>query len=149
MAANRRMESRIRDLESEFDMESRRSADMEKNLRKAERQIKELNCLETDRHIEGQRMEKMISQLTAEMERLQTRLDEAHQIGALNLANYRLADSNNWTKSIQLWTFAYVELLNQLYENEVTLREQNLPLECFHPTEMMIYFRRRQIFPYI
>ena len=86
------MESRIRDLESEFDMESRRSADMEKNLRKAERQIKELDCLETDRHIEGQRMEKMISQLTAEMERLQTRLDEAHQIGALNLANYRLVD---------------------------------------------------------
>merc|ERR1712156_1121079 len=91
MAANRGMESRIRDLESEFDMESRRSADMEKNLRKAERQIKELDCLETDRHIEGQRMEKMITQLTAEMEKLQTRLDEAHQIGALNLANYRKA----------------------------------------------------------
>ena len=53
MAANRRMESRIRDLESEFDMESRKSADMEKNLRKAERQIKELSCLETDRQIEG------------------------------------------------------------------------------------------------
>merc|ERR1712156_351972 len=91
MAANRGMESRIRDLESEFDMESRRSADMEKNLRKAERQIKELNCLETDRHIEGQRMEKMITQLTAEMEGLQARLDEAHQIGPLNLANYRKA----------------------------------------------------------
>ena len=36
-------------------------------------------------------MEKMISQLEGEMERLQTRLDEAHQIGTLNLANYRKA----------------------------------------------------------
>ena len=49
MAANRRMESRIRELESEFDLESRRCTDMDKNLRKAQRTIKELSCDETDR----------------------------------------------------------------------------------------------------
>ena len=31
-------------------------------------------------------------------------------------------------------------LLNKLYENEVTLRKQNLPLKCFKPLEMQIYF---------
>lgn len=36
------MESRIRELESEMDAESRRFADAQKNMRKSERKIKEL-----------------------------------------------------------------------------------------------------------
>ena len=31
---------------------------------------------------------------------------------------------------VQLWTFAYVRLLNKPYENEVTFRGQNPPLKC-------------------
>ena len=37
-----KMETRIRELESEIDAENRRQADAQKNLRKSERQIKEL-----------------------------------------------------------------------------------------------------------
>ena len=36
------METRIRELEAEIDAENRRMADAQKNLRKSERQIKEL-----------------------------------------------------------------------------------------------------------
>merc|ERR1712152_99744 len=38
-----RMDTRIRELESELDAENRRSADSQKNLRKSERKIKELS----------------------------------------------------------------------------------------------------------
>merc|ERR1712064_241917 len=37
-----KMDTRIRELESELDAENRRSADSQKNLRKSERKIKEL-----------------------------------------------------------------------------------------------------------
>ena len=40
---------------------------------------------------------------------------------------------------IQLPTFAYKWLLNKPYENEVTLREQNLPLKCSQPLEISLY----------
>ena len=34
---------------------------------------------------------------------------------------------------IQLWTFAYVRLVNKPYENEVALKEQKIPLKCCQP----------------
>merc|ERR1712202_26190 len=41
--AMNKMETRIRELQSELDAENRRSADAQKNLRKSERHIKELS----------------------------------------------------------------------------------------------------------
>ena len=41
-------------------------------------------------------------------------------------------------KNIQLWTFAYVRLLNKPYENEVTFRGQNIPLKCCQPLELLM-----------
>merc|ERR1711970_1058164 len=63
-----KMETRIRELESEMDAESRRFGDSSKNLRKTERKIKELTFAadEDKKHIE-----------------------EAEEIAALNLAKYR------------------------------------------------------------
>merc|ERR1711874_794348 len=63
-----RMDTRIRELESELDAENRRSADSQKNLRKSERKIKELAY--------------------------QKQIEEAEEIAALNLAKYRQAQSN-------------------------------------------------------
>ena len=37
--------------------------------------------------------------------------------------------------NIQLWTFAYVRLLNKPYENEVALSEQKIPLKCCQPLD--------------
>ena len=39
--------------------------------------------------------------------------------------------------NLQLWTFAYVQLLNKPYENEVTLTRQKLPLKCCQPLETL------------
>ena len=86
-----RMESRIRELESEFDSESRRHTDVHKNLKKSERQIKELILLDSNRKSEAQRMENLIEQLESEMNRCQKQLNEAQEIAALNLAKYRKA----------------------------------------------------------
>merc|ERR1711982_3586 len=62
------METRIRELESELDAESRRNTDVFKNLRKAERSIKELT-------------------FGADEDKKQ--IEEAEEIAALNLAKYR------------------------------------------------------------
>ena len=85
------MESRIRELESEFDTESRRHTDVQKNLKKSERQIKELTLLDSNRKSEAQRMENLIEQLESEMKRCQKQLNEAQEIATLNLAKYRKA----------------------------------------------------------
>ena len=47
---------------------------------------------------------------------------------------------------IQLWSITYVRLLNNPYENEVTLREQKIPLKCWQPLGFMYTFRNISIF---
>ena len=42
---------------------------------------------------------------------------------------------------LQLWTFAYVWLLNKPYENEVILREQKLTLKCCKRLKILIDFK--------
>ena len=51
-----------------------------------------------------------------------------------------LTDSNIY--SYGQWTFSYIRSLNKSYENEVTLREQKLPLKCCQLTELLIYIER-------
>merc|ERR1711937_937245 len=63
-----KMETRIRELESELDAESRRNGDISKNLRKSERTIKEL---------------------TFAADEYKKQIEEAEEIAALNLAKYR------------------------------------------------------------
>ena len=41
---------------------------------------------------------------------------------------------------VQPWTFAYVRLLNKPYENEVTLREQKIPLKFCQPLDFWYAF---------
>ena len=57
-----------------------------------------------------------------------------HEKVALVLQYLRaLASLANWCFLqiyIQLWTFAYIRLLNEPYENVVTLRCKNPPLKC-------------------
>ena len=43
---------------------------------------------------------------------------------------------------IQPWPFAYVWLLNKLYENKVTFRGQNIPLNYCHPLQLILYFEK-------
>merc|ERR1719158_1432182 len=58
-----KMETRIRELESELDAETRRFGDTSKNLRKSERTIKELAFVADEDKKNHERMQSLIDQL--------------------------------------------------------------------------------------
>merc|ERR1712080_297383 len=88
MGAMIKMETRIRELESELDAENRRHADVTKNLRKSERSIKELTFAADDRK-NHERMQALIDQLQGKVKSYKKQIEEAGEIAALNLAKYR------------------------------------------------------------
>ena len=89
-----RMDTRIRELESEMDAENRRCGDASKNLRKSERHIKELNyTLDEDRKNQ-ERLQSLIDQLQGKIKAYKKQIEEAEEIAALNLAKYRQVQNN-------------------------------------------------------
>merc|ERR1712018_537052 len=82
-------ETRIRELESELDAESRRNTDVLKNLRKAERSIKELTFAADEDRKNHERMQALIDQLQGKVKSYKKQIEEAEEIAALNLAKYR------------------------------------------------------------
>jgi len=89
--AMNKMESRIRELESELDAENRRHADAVKNLRKSERQIKELTFASDEDRKNHERMQALLDQLQSKIKSYKKQIEEAEEIAALNLAKYRQA----------------------------------------------------------
>merc|ERR1712055_643008 len=84
-----KMETRIRELESELDAESRRFSDVNKNLRKSERTIKELTFASDEDKKNHERMQALIDQLQGKVKSYKKQIEEAEEIAALNLAKYR------------------------------------------------------------
>merc|ERR1712117_784893 len=68
--AMNKMESRIRELNSELDAENRRFADSQKNLRKSERHIKELTFASDEDRKNHERMQILIDQLQGKIKAL-------------------------------------------------------------------------------
>merc|ERR1711887_20547 len=89
-----KMETRIRELESELDAESRRNGDICKNLRKAERTIKELIFASDEDKKNRERMQALIDQLQGKIKSYKKQIEEAEEIAALNLAKFRQTQSN-------------------------------------------------------
>ena len=89
--AMHKMETRIRELESELDAESRRNTDVFKNLRKAERSIKELTFGADEDKKNHERMQALIDQLQGKVKSYKKQIEEAEEIAALNLAKFRKA----------------------------------------------------------
>merc|ERR1712066_580786 len=89
--AMNKMETRIRELESEVDAENRRFADSTKNLRKSERRIKELSYAADEDRKNHERMQGLVDQLQAKIKSYKKQIEEAEEIAALNLAKYRNA----------------------------------------------------------
>merc|ERR1712038_1284579 len=89
-----RMDTRIRELESELDAENRRSADSLKNLRKSERKIKELTYSQEEDKKNHERMQGLIDQLQGKIKSYKKQIEEAEEIAALNLAKYRQVQGN-------------------------------------------------------
>merc|ERR1712106_246583 len=84
-----KMDTRIRELCSELDAENRRCADAQKNLRKSERQIKELTYAQEEDRKNHERMQGLIEQLQGKVKSYKKQIEEAEEIAALNLAKYR------------------------------------------------------------
>merc|ERR1712197_103836 len=92
--AMHKMETRIRELESEMDAESRRLGDAQKNLRKSERTIKELTFASDEDKKNHQRMQGLIDQMQGKIKSYKKQIEEAEEIAALNLAKYRQVQNN-------------------------------------------------------
>merc|ERR1719167_1606699 len=92
--AMNKMESRIRELNSELDAENRRFADSQKNLRKSERHIKELTFASDEDRKNHERMQILIDQLQGKIKAHKKQIEEAEEIAALNLAKFRTVQAN-------------------------------------------------------
>merc|ERR1719411_1432360 len=84
-----KMETRIRELESEIDAEARRMADTMKNLRKSERHIKEITYAQDEDRKNHERMQVLVDSLQGKIKTYKKQIEEAEEIAALNLAKYR------------------------------------------------------------
>merc|ERR1740128_1584426 len=89
-----KMDTRIRELESELDAENRRFADAQKNLRRSERTVKELTYTQEEDRKNHERMQSLIDQLQGKIRSYKKQIEEAEEIAALNLAKYRQAQNN-------------------------------------------------------
>merc|ERR1711874_502818 len=91
--AMNKMETRVRELESELDAESRRQADALKNLRRSERRINELTFASDEDRKNHERMQALVDQLQAKIKSYKKQIEEAEEIAALNLAKFRQAQA--------------------------------------------------------
>merc|ERR1719225_1350052 len=92
--AMNKMESRIRELNSEMDAENRRFSDAQKNLRKSERHIKELTFATDEDRKNHERMQALIDNLQGKIKAYKKQIEEAEEIAALNLSKFRAAQAN-------------------------------------------------------
>merc|ERR1711944_17559 len=77
-----------------MDAENRRFADSQKNLRKAERNIKELTFATDEDRKNHERMQALIDSLQGKIKSYKKQIEEAEEIAALNLAKFRTAQAN-------------------------------------------------------
>merc|ERR1712215_108540 len=94
MGAMAKMETRIRELESEMDAEQRRYGDAQKNMRKSERHVKELIYQQEEDRKNHERMQALVDQLQSKIKSYKKQIEEAEEIAALNLAKYRQVQGN-------------------------------------------------------
>merc|ERR1712200_49226 len=84
-----KLETRIRELETELDSENRRMSDAQKNLRKSERRITELTYQQDEDRKNHERMQGLIDRLQGKIKTYKKQIEEAEEIAALNLAKFR------------------------------------------------------------
>ena len=89
--AMNKMETRVRELESELSAENRRCGDSLKSLHKSERKIKELTYQSDEDRRNHERMQALVDQLQMKIKSYKKQIEEAEEIAALNLAKYRKA----------------------------------------------------------
>ena len=120
-----KMETRIRELESELDAENRRLGDVQKNLRRSERTVKELTYTQDEDRKNQERMQALIDQLQGRIRSYKKQIEEAEEIAALNLAKYRQV---NITMTLLLILQSDLQVQNNLQQSgeRADLHEQAL-----------------------
>merc|ERR1719340_193923 len=92
--AMNKLETRIRELQSELEAENRRMAEGQKNLRKSERHIKELQFASDEDRKNHERMQHLVDALQSKIKSYKKQIEEAEEIAALNLAKFRKVQGN-------------------------------------------------------
>jgi len=87
--AMNKLESRIRELQSELEAESRRHAEGQRNLNKSERHIQELTFSSTEDRKNHERMQSLVEGLQAKIKSYKAQIEGAEEVAALNLAKFR------------------------------------------------------------
>ena len=91
--AMNKMETRIRELESEMDAENRRFGDSTNNFRKSARRIQKLTYAAYEDRKNQELMQGLVDQLQGKIKSYKKQIEEAEEIAALNLAKYRQTQS--------------------------------------------------------
>merc|ERR1712029_117381 len=84
-----KLESRIRELQSELEAENRRHAEGQRNLKKSERHIEELTFSADEDRKNHERMQSLVDSLRAKIKSYKQQIEEAEEVAALNLAKFR------------------------------------------------------------
>jgi len=84
-----KLEIRVRELETELDNEQRRHAETQKNMRKADRRLKELAFQSDEDRKNQERLQDMCDKLQNKIKTYKRQVEEAEEIAAVNLAKYR------------------------------------------------------------
>merc|ERR1739844_311551 len=87
--AMNKLESRIRELQSELEAENRRFAEGQRHLKKSERQIKELTFSSTEDRKNHERMQSLVDTLQGKIKSYKKQIEEAEEVAALNLVKFR------------------------------------------------------------
>jgi len=84
-----KLEERIRSIEQELDGEQRRHQDTDKNYRKAERRVKELDFQVEEDKKNSERLTDLIDKLQGKLKVYKRQVEEAEEVAATNLGKYR------------------------------------------------------------
>ncbi|XP_017492702.1 PREDICTED: myosin heavy chain, muscle-like [Rhagoletis zephyria] len=84
-----KLESRVRELTQELESEQRKYSESSKNLRKADRKIKEAVFELDEAKKNAEHLQDLAEKLSAKVKTYKRQIEEAEEIAALNLAKYR------------------------------------------------------------
>ena len=92
--AMNKLESRIRELQSELEAENRRFAEGQRHLKKSERQIQELTFSSDEDRKNHERMQSLVDTLQGKIKSYKKQIEEAEEVAALNLVKFRKVQGN-------------------------------------------------------
>merc|ERR1712025_286039 len=89
-----KLTDRMKDVETELEMERRRYGDANKSLRKTQRGIHEYSIRTEENAKNSERMQNLIEKLQNQIVNYKKQIEEAEEIGSLNLSKFRRVDGD-------------------------------------------------------